>query len=176
MHALPTLFLVGPTGAGKTTIGRMLAARLERPFIDIDEEIQARCGCDIAWIFDVEGEDGFRERETKVLGDVILTPQTVISTGAGIVLSPANRALLAPHRNQVIWLKVDLKTQLQRLKQDRTRPLLQVPGLEQRLTEMASVREPFYANVAGLHITTGKSGPQSIVNHILDALAETQSP
>lgn len=174
MHALPTLFLVGPTGAGKTTIGRMLAARLERPFIDIDEEIQARCGCDIAWIFDVEGEVGFRERETKVLGDIVDTPNAVISTGAGIVLSPANRALLAPHRQQVIWLKVDLRTQLQRLKQDRTRPLLQVPGLEGRLKEMASVREPLYATVAGLHITTGKSGPQSIVTQILENLTETQ--
>lgn len=174
MHALPTLFLVGPTGAGKTTIGRLLAARLERPFIDIDEEIQARCGCDIAWIFDVEGEAGFRERETKVLGDIVDTPAAVISTGAGIVLSPANRELLAPHRQQVIWLKVDLKTQLQRLKQDRTRPLLQVPGLETRLKDMAAVREPLYAAVAGLHMTTGKSGPQSIVTQILDTLAETQ--
>jgi len=110
------------------------------------------------------------------LADVIDTPSAVISTGAGIVLSPTNRALLAPHRSHVIWLKVDLKTQLQRLKQDRTRPLLQVPGLAERLTEMAAVREPFYTTVAALHVVTGKSGPHSIVNQILETLPTTVSP
>lgn len=170
---LPTLFLIGPTGAGKTTVGRLLATRLQRSFLDLDEEIEARSGADIPWIFDVEGEQGFRDREARVLAELSDKPDVVISTGAGVVLRPENQAILMARREAVIWLKVDLKTQYDRLKHDKNRPLLQVDDPKAKLRQMAVEREPFYAACAGVQVQTGKANPGSVVRRILDALGSS---
>lgn len=167
------IFLIGPTGAGKTTVGRLLASRLKRRFIDLDEEIETRCGADIAWIFDVEGESGFRMRERKALEALMDVDSTVVSTGAGVVLTAENRQHLRACRSQVIWLNVDLVTQYNRLKHDKQRPLLQVDDPKAKLESMAEVRTPFYAECAGIEVPTGKSSPASVVRRILDKLEES---
>lgn len=169
---LPTLFLIGPTGAGKTTVGRLLAAKLKRVCLDLDEEIELRCGADIPWIFDVEGEAGFRDRESRVLAELASQPDVIISTGAGVVLRPENRAILEANRRAVIWLKVDLKTQYDRLKHDKNRPLLQVDDPKAKLRAMATERDPLYAGCAGIQVPTGKASPASVVRRIVDALEE----
>ena len=98
------IYLVGPMGVGKTTVGKQLASLLHRPFVDIDAEIESRCGADIQWIFDMEGEKGFRERETKILEDIIFnSSSSVIATGGGVVLSAKNRQVLQAN-GQVIYL------------------------------------------------------------------------
>lgn len=169
-RVLPTLFLIGPTGAGKTTVGRMLATKLKRTCFDLDEEIELRCGADIPWIFDVEGEAGFREREARVLAELAAHESAIVSTGAGVVLRPENRAILTANRDAVIWLKVDLKTQYDRLKHDKGRPLLQVDDPKAKLRAMAAEREPLYAACSGIQVATGKASPTSVVRRILDAL------
>lgn len=171
-RVVPTLFLIGPTGAGKTTVGRLLAAKLKRTCLDLDEEIELRCGADIPWIFDVEGESGFREREARVLSELAAQESVIVSTGAGVVLRPENRAILVANRDAVIWLKVDLKTQYDRLKHDKGRPLLQVDDPKAKLRAMAAEREPLYAECAGIQVPTGKASPTSVVRRILDALEE----
>ena len=167
-------FLIGPTGAGKTTVGRLLATSLNLTFIDLDEEIEARSGADIPWIFDVEGEIGFRDRESKALVDLVDRPGIVLSTGAGVVARPENRALLTAHKPSVIWLKVDLKTQYERLRHDKGRPLLQVNDPKAKLRAMATEREPWYAECAGVQVSTGRASPNAVVKRILAGLGVGQ--
>lgn len=170
----PSYFLIGPTGAGKTTVGRLLATALGRTFIDLDEEIVARTGADIPWIFDVEGEAGFRDREARALSELAALPAAVISTGAGVVVRPENRALLSAHRDRVIWLKVDLRTQFDRLKNDKNRPLLQVADPKAKLRAMANEREAWYAQCAGVEVSTGRANPSAVVKRILAGLGVEQ--
>ena len=164
------LILIGPTGAGKTTVGRLLANKLGVPFFDLDEEIEARCGADIPWIFDVEGESGFRDREVRVLSDLVGQSDVVVSTGAGVVLRQENRELLAKHINRVIWLQVDLKTQFDRLKNDKNRPLLQVADPKANLRAMAIEREPLYQSCASIQLQTRKTNPSIVVHQIMEQL------
>ena len=164
------LILIGPTGAGKTTVGRVLAAKLNVSFFDLDDEIETRSGANIHWIFDVEGEDGFRDRETRVFADLVRQGNVVVSTGAGVVLREKNRHLLMKHKRQVIWLQVDLKTQLNRLKNDKNRPLLQVTDAEGKLRAMAAEREPFYQAHAAIQVQTSKTNPAIVVRQIIERL------
>ncbi|MDA8580733.1 shikimate kinase [Litoricolaceae bacterium] len=164
------LILIGPTGAGKTTVGRLLANKLGVPFFDLDEEIESRCGADISWIFDVEGEAGFRDREARVLSDLVGQGDVVVSTGAGVVLRQENRELLAEHINRVIWLQVDLKTQFDRLKNDKNRPLLQVADSKAKLRAMAIEREPLYQSCASIQVQTRKTNPSIVVHQIMEQL------
>ena len=164
------LILIGPTGAGKTTVGRVLAAKLNVSFFDLDEEIETRSGANIPWIFDVEGEDGFRDRETRVFADLVSQGDVVVSTGAGVVLREKNRELLIKHRHQVIWLQVDLKTQLDRLKNDKNRPLIQVRDPREKLQAMAAEREPLYQAHAAIQVQTSKTNPVIVVRQIIERL------
>jgi len=122
-----TLYLVGPMGAGKTTIGRHLAKFLQREFVDLDAEIEVRCGADIPWIFDVEGEQGFRDRESALLQEVAGRQGLVVATGGGIVLRAENRLLLKEH-GLAIYLSVTPRELYERTRNDLHRPLLQVPN------------------------------------------------
>ena len=166
MQDLPNLILIGPMGAGKSTIGRLLAAELSRDFHDSDHEIQARCGADIPWIFDVEGEAGFRLREEQVIDDLTVLTGVVIATGGGAVLKEENRRRLR-ERGTVIYLFTTVEQQLKRVAKDRNRPLLQRPDREQVLRDMFELRDPLYRATADIVVRTDRRSPRAVVNEIL---------
>jgi shikimate kinase len=143
------IFLIGPMGSGKTTLGRRLAAALGREFIDLDDELEARCGVEVAVIFEIEGEAGFREREHALLAEVAEGRGRIIATGGGAVLREDNRQVLRDS-GLVVWLKASVAQQLKRLERDRRRPLLAAPDRKERLMRMAEQRNPLYASVADL--------------------------
>ena len=141
------LYLVGPMGVGKTTIGRLVAQRLGKRFIDLDEEIEHRSGASIPWIFDVEGEAGFRRRESELLREVSAGKDVVLSTGGGVVLSEENRALLRA-TGFVVFLNASVEQLYQRTLKDKKRPLLQVPDRRQVIERLKRDRDPLYRGVA----------------------------
>ena len=134
------LYLVGPMGVGKTTIGRLVAQRLGKRFIDLDEEIEHRSGASIPWIFDVEGEAGFRRRESELLREVSAGKDVVLSTGGGVVLSEENRALLRA-TGFVVFLNASVEQLYQRTLKDKKRPLLQVPDRRQVIERLKRDRD-----------------------------------
>jgi shikimate kinase/3-dehydroquinate synthase len=164
------IFLVGLMGAGKTTIGRLLARRLDMTFIDSDHEIEARTGASIPWIFEIEGEASFRKREADVIRDLTGQKGIVLATGGGAVLDPRSRALLA-ERGTVLYLRASVNSILQRTAHDRNRPLLQTADPRRKLEDLTSQREPLYREIADLVIDTGRPNVQSMVQTILDQLA-----
>jgi shikimate kinase len=169
MPELHRVFLVGPMGAGKSTIGRQLARSLGLGFADSDTEIEARTGADIPWIFDVEGEAGFRDREEAVLAEMTTWDNTVLATGGGAVLRPANRQVLA-ERGFVIYLRTTLEEQLSRTRKDRNRPLLQTADPEGTLRRLFTERDPLYREVADLVIDTDSSSPKTVAQRVLASL------
>lgn len=149
MNPSPNLFLVGPTGAGKTTIGQRLAAHYGLPFVDLDVEIETRYGDTVATIFEREGEAGFRSRERAHLDEFSRRPGIVLATGAGAVLDPANRdALMA--RGTVLMLGVEVDEQLDRLRHDGTRPMIAGDDRRGRLVSLAESRNHLYEEIADL--------------------------
>lgn len=175
MQDLPNLFLIGPMGAGKSTIGRLLAVELSREFIDSDHEIQARCGADIPWIFDVEGEAGFRERERQMIDELTRRGELVLATGGGAVLREDNRRALR-ERGTVIYLYTTVEQQLKRTAKDRNRPLLQADDPEKVLRDMFVRRDPLYRATADLLVRTDRRGPRSVVNEILRRVTRLIDP
>ncbi|MEH6389591.1 MULTISPECIES: shikimate kinase AroK [Pseudomonas] len=163
------VFLIGPMGAGKSTIGRLLAKEIGYPFKDSDREIEARTGADIPWIFDVEGEDGFREREQAMIAELVKEDGIVLATGGGVVMREANRQALGAH-GLVVYLRTSVEQQLQRTAKDRQRPLLRTPDPEKVLRELMARRDPLYSEIADLTIDTDQRGPKIVVNTILTAL------
>ena len=143
MPALHRVFLVGPMGAGKTTIGKYLADHLKLQFADTDSEIESRTGADIPWIFDVEGEEGFRDREQQVVEEMSQWDNVVLATGGGVVLRPENRRALGG-RGFVIYLYATVDEQVKRTRRDRKRPLLQKGDPEQTLRTLMEIRDPLY--------------------------------
>jgi 3-dehydroquinate synthase len=168
------IFLVGLMGAGKTTIGRLLARRLDLTFIDSDHEIEARTGATIPWIFEIEGEASFRRREADVIRELTSQNGIVLATGGGAVLNPASRALLA-ERGTVIYLRASVSSILQRTAHDKNRPLLQTADPRRKLEDLTEQREPLYREIADIVIDTGRPNVQSMVQTILDQIAETAS-
>ena len=162
--------LIGPMGAGKSTIGKKLAARLNLDFIDCDDEIQARTGTTISVIFDIEGESGFRDREEKILADLLTHSNSVIATGGGCVLRENSRIQLQK-ADAVIYLKTDVSEQLKRTSKSRHRPLLETPDRESRLTEIAAEREPLYSEVATITIQSQGRKSLAVVQEIIDKLS-----
>ncbi len=168
------LFLIGPMGAGKTTLGRMIAEELGYAFIDSDRVIEERTGVDIPTIFYFEGEEGFRERETRVLEDLTLRDNTVLATGGGAILRAENRAMLHS-RGFVVYLAVSVAQQLARTARDKHRPLLQTPDPEARLRELAAQRAPLYASIAHFTIDTDHSRTRTLKNRIVQAYLQSLS-
>ena len=164
------VFLVGPMGAGKSTIGRLLAKELGIPFKDSDREIEARTGADIPWIFDVEGEEGFREREEAMIAELVQEQGIVLATGGGVVMREANRSALADN-GLVVYLCTSVDQQLQRTAKDRQRPLLQTADPEKVLRELMAKRDPLYREIAHLVIETDQRGPKTVVTSIIAKLA-----
>ncbi len=156
-------------GAGKTTIGRILARKLGKRFIDSDHEIEARTGASIPWIFEIEGEASFRRREAEVIRDLCSQDDIVLATGGGAILSADNRARLA-ERGTVIYLRANVHSILQRTGHDKNRPLLQTADPRRKLEELLIQREPLYREIANLVIDTGRPNVQSMVQSILDQL------
>ena len=163
------IFLVGLMGAGKTTIGRLLARRLDMTFIDSDHEIEARTGATIPWIFEIEGEASFRRREADVIRELTAQNGIVLATGGGAVLNPASRALLA-ERGTVIYLRASVSSILARTAHDKNRPLLQTADPRRKLEDLTAQREPLYREIADMVIDTGRPNVQSMVQTILDQL------
>ena len=166
--------LVGMPGSGKTTVGRDLAKRLGLRFVDSDHEIEARTGVKIPTIFEIEGEDGFRKRETQTLDALTRESNMVLATGGGAVIRPENRALLR-ERAVVVFLSVPPAILWERTRHDRSRPLLQVPDPKGRLEELLKVRGPFYREVAHIIVEGGRGTPHAMVKLIekeLQALCE----
>ncbi|HYL87333.1 MAG TPA: shikimate kinase [Burkholderiales bacterium] len=164
------LYLVGMMGAGKTTVGRLLARRLKLRFIDCDHEIERRCGVAVPLIFDIEGEAGFRARETQALKELTALQNVVLATGGGAVLDPANRRRLAAH-GTVVYLCAKPEALYERVKHDRDRPLLATGDPLTRLRELFIVRDPLYREVADLVVDTGHQSVQALARGILDQLA-----
>lgn len=163
------VFLVGPTGAGKTSVGRLLARELGLAFVDLDDAIAARTGASVALIFEVEGEAGFRDRESAMLAEVAAREDQVVATGGGAVLRGENRRRMR-ERGVVVHLDVGVDEQLARLARDTTRPLLATPDREARLRSMASERAPLYAEAAELRLATRGSTPLASARRLAELL------
>lgn len=154
MNPSCNLFLVGPTGAGKTSIGRQLALRYNLSFLDLDQEIERATGVSISTIFDIEGENGFRRREHAMLDECSRRKGVLLASGAGAILDPANRRILA-QRGYVAWLQAPVSLQLHRLAHDTSRPLLADADRRHKLEAMAEVRTALYRETAELIIPPG---------------------
>ena len=172
MPPLHRVFLVGPMGAGKTTIGKYLAQQLKLRFVDTDAEIEERTGADIPWIFDVEGEEGFRDREQRVVEEMTLRDNVVLATGGGVVLRPENRRALAG-RGFVIYLYATVDEQVRRTRRDRQRPLLQGGDPEQILRDLMSERDQLYKEIADHIIETDSCSPKTVAQRLMRELQET---
>lgn len=166
-----SIFLVGPMGAGKTTVGRRLAQSLGLEFFDSDEEIERRTGTTIPIIFEIEGEAGFRKREHQVLADLTALSGVVLATGGGAVLLPENRELLRS-RGTVVYLRTSVAEQLRRTRSSAHRPLLQAGDPEQRLRDLAQAREPLYEAVADIVVESPGRKVGATVKDVLDRLAD----
>ncbi|CAL4324332.1 Shikimate kinase 1 [Buchnera aphidicola (Periphyllus testudinaceus)] len=164
------LFLVGPMGAGKSTVGRNLAKQLKMKFYDSDEEIEKRTGADINWVFDVEGEKGFRKRESRIIYELTHKKGIVLATGGGSVISSENRRCLTSY-GIVIYLKITIQKQLIRTRKDKNRPLLHTKNsLEYTLKKLKNERNHFYKNISDIIINADNYSAQTIVKNIIKSL------
>jgi len=171
MKRAGNLYLVGMMGAGKTTIGRVLARRLKLRFLDCDHEIERRCGVKVPLIFDIEGESGFRARETQVLAELTTLHGIVLATGGGAVLAEVNRRRLAAG-GTVVYLCARPEDLYERVRQDRNRPLLATADPLRRLQELYVQRDPLYREVADLIVDTGRQSVQSLARSLAEQLPD----
>ena len=163
------LFLVGPMGAGKSAVGRQLARLLHLEFVDSDEEIESRTGVDIPFIFEKEGETGFRKREARVIDDLSRRDGVVLATGGGAIMDPQNRNHLGA-RGFVIYLHTSVDQQLSRTRRGRERPLLEQDDPRTVLESLMATREPLYREIADLTVDTDGRKVRAVANEILDRL------
>jgi len=163
------IFLVGMMGAGKTTVGRALAARLKREFVDTDRVLVERTGVAVATVFEIEGEEGFRRRETAVLREVCEQDERIVATGGGIVLAEENRRVMR-ESGTVVYLRARLESLWERTRHDSSRPLLATPDPRARLAELLEQREPLYREAAHVIVDSGPQSASTLVNRVLTAL------
>jgi shikimate kinase len=164
-----SIFLIGPMGSGKSAVGRALARLCGRRFVDSDAEIERRTGVDIPLIFDKEGEQGFRIRERDVIDELTRRPGIVLATGGGAVLLPENRRSLAA-RGIVVYLEASVEQQVERTRRGRNRPLLHDQDPRTRLAELMRTREPLYAALAQIAVTTDHRKVQVVAEQIVSEL------
>ena len=164
------IFLIGPMGAGKSTIGRELAERLHLEFFDSDQEIERRTGADIAWVFDLEGEEGFRKREEGVIEDLSEKQGIVLATGGGSVISVQVRNRLSA-RGIVVYLETTIDKQVARTQRDRRRPLLQTSEEPRTVLENLAVeRNPLYEEIADVIVKTDDQSAKVVAHKIVERL------
>ncbi|MCL1078592.1 shikimate kinase AroK [Parashewanella spongiae] len=163
------IFLIGPMGAGKSTIGRHLAQMLHLDFHDSDQEIEHRTGADIAWVFDVEGEEGFRRRETNVISELSEKQGIVLATGGGSIESKETRNHLSA-RGFVVYLETTIDKQVARTQRDKRRPLLQVDDPREVLEALATTRNPLYEEIADVVVKTDDQSAKAVANQIIEKL------
>jgi len=169
-----SIFLVGMMGAGKTSVGRVLAKRLHKTFYDSDHVVENRTGVKIPLIFDIEGEAGFRVRESAVVDELTALRDIVLATGGGAVLNEKNRDRLR-NRGTVVYLRASVRDLLNRTRHDKNRPLLQGADPRTRLTELFEKRDPLYLEVAHLTVDTGNQSLTSLVNRLCQMLLESRA-
>ena len=160
------IFIVGPMGSGKSTVGKIISSELFLNFFDTDEEIEARTGASIDWIFDLEGEEGFRKRESKIIEEMVQQNSIVLSTGGGIILSESNRELLSS-RGTVFYLATPIAVQLERTSKDKDRPLLKNGDPGKILEELHVARESLYEGVADYIVNTEGKSSQEVSTEII---------
>lgn len=166
------IFLIGPMGAGKSTIGRQIAQQLSMEFFDSDQELEKRTGADIAWIFDLEGEEGFRVREEKVINDLTEKQGVVLATGGGSVISKDTRNRLSA-RGIVVYLETTIDKQMSRTQKDKRRPLLQGGNTpRERYEELAQERNPLYEEIADITIKTDEQSAKSMATYIIEKIEQ----
>jgi shikimate kinase len=168
MQGAPNIVLIGPMGSGKTAVGRSLARHLGKPFYDSDTEIVRRTGVDIPYIFEKEGESGFREREREAIAALVALRGIVLATGGGAVLLPENRRLLA-ERGCVVYLETSVVQQAERVQHGRNRPLISNSNVDPaiRLEELMTVRDPLYRSIADITVKTDGRRVKSVAEDIV---------
>ena len=163
------IYLIGPMGAGKSSIGKRLAKKLKRDFYDCDRVLEQRTGVAITTIFELEGEAGFRAREKKILAKLSEYQSAVIATGGGVILTAENRELLSS-TGTVVYLQASVETQLKRTRQDKKRPLLQTENRRAKLSSLAEIRNSLYEDVADIVIDTDIQSISSSISKIINSL------
>ncbi len=171
MAEAQNIFLVGPMGAGKTTIGKVLAEILDVEFFDSDKEIEESTGADIPWIFDVEGEAGFREREVRMIDTLTRKKGIVLATGGGAVMAKKNRKRLHK-RGTVVYLRATLAQQIERTSRDKNRPLLQTDDPKQTIRDLMELRDPLYQEVADIVVDTNRRSARAVSKEIAKQLEQ----
>ncbi len=169
MRQPQNIFLIGPMGAGKSAVGRQLAKLLHLSFVDSDDEIETRTGVDIPFIFEKEGEDGFRKREAKVIDDLSAMESVILATGGGAVVDPQNRSRLGA-RGFVVYLYTTVDQQLARTQKGRERPMLANGDSREILEDLMSVRDPLYREIADLTVETDGRKVKAVASEILARL------
>lgn len=168
------VFLIGPMGAGKTTIGKQVAQLLQLEFIDSDQEIEARTGAPIDWIFDIEGEAGFRQREKEVIAELTQRQGIVLATGGGAISEPDNRIFLAS-RGIVVYLETSIEQQLERTRRDKRRPLLQgTSDPEATLIALHKERDKLYQEISDIVVATNENSIKTVANKIVAQINQGQ--
>jgi shikimate kinase len=163
------IFLIGPMGAGKSTIGRYLADALQKDFVDSDHEIEKRTGASVSLIFEIEGEDGFRRRETAILDELTQRDGVVLATGGGAVLAESNRSALIS-RGTVVYLQAPITTLVARTHRDRNRPLLQDGERRAKFEEIMKARGPLYLEIADVIVAADQRPPAAVTQEIVSKL------
>jgi len=165
---MQNIILIGPMGSGKTTVGKQLAKRLRMDFVDSDHMIEERCGVSISTIFDIEGEDGFRKRETKMLAELCERSGVVLATGGGAIVTEENRILL--RKGFVVYLNTSIETQLARTQKNQNRPLLENVDAETKLKQLMEERGKLYEQEADLIVISGDRIVSKVVDEIMTAM------
>ena len=165
------IIFVGPMGAGKTTIGKQLARQLGRTFYDSDRAIEKQTGANIPWIFEMEGEEGFRRREKTIIAELTNKQNIVLATGGGVILDPENRDQIT-RQGFVIYLSAPLDQLFNRTAKDKNRPLLQTDNPRKKLEEILSIRDPLYREVADIVIETDGSPARGVVKKLMTLVTD----